>query len=111
MVSIKDNVITITRGDTLETTVAISLQSGEPYVPAEGDRIRFALKSAYRDNEPIIVKAIPNDTMVLRLEAEDTKQLTARRTPYVYDVELTTPDGTVDTFIANGNFYVLEEVD
>lgn len=111
MVSIKDNVITLTRGDTLETTVSVSLQSGEPYVPAEGDRIRFALKGTYRDPEPIITKAIPNDTMILRLEAEDTKQLTARRTPYVYDVELTTPDGTVDTFIANGSFYVLEEVD
>lgn len=111
MVKIEDNTITITRGDTLETTVGISLQSGESYVPAVGDKIRFALKSAYRDNDPLIVKAIPNDTLILRLEAEDTKLLTARRNPYVYDVELTTPDGTVDTFIANGSFYVLEEVD
>lgn len=110
MVEIKDNVITLTRGDTLETSIAISMGSGEPYVPAEGDRIRFALKSKYTDSEPLILQQIPTDTMILRLEADDTKQLSARKKPYVYDVELTTPDGTVTTIIANGSFYVLEEV-
>lgn len=110
MVKIEDNVITITRGDTLETCVSISTASGDPYVPAEGDYIRFALKSNYRESEPLLIKQVPNDTLILRLETEETKQLSARRKPYVYDIELTTPDGTVTTFIANGSFYVLEEV-
>ena len=109
MVSIEDNTITITRGDTLETEVSVALSSGEPFVPAAGDKIRFALKSAYSDIEPAIIKEIPHDTMILRLEASETKKLPARRKPYVYDVEIETPDGTVNTFIV-GELYVTEEV-
>ena len=110
MVKIEDNCITITRGDTLETPVSIELPKGRDYIPAAGDQIRFALKSTYADDEPIIVKAIPNDTLILRLEASETKQLQARKKPYVYDIQLTTPDGWVDTFIDRGSFYVTEEV-
>lgn len=110
MVKIEDNTITITRGDTLEAAVTIKLEDGTDYVPAEGDVIRFALKSAYSDDTPKFIKTIPNDTMILRLEAEETKQLKARTRPYVYDMELTTPGGTVYTFIAQGKFYVTEEV-
>lgn len=43
MVKIKNNKITITKGDTLETHLIIKMSSGEEYVPAEGDTIRFAL--------------------------------------------------------------------
>ena len=110
MVSIEDNTITITRGDTLETEIRIEVESGRDYVPAVGDKIRFALKSAYSDVAPIIVKDIDPNDMILHLDAEDTKQLPARRKPYVYDVQLTTPDGWVDTFIACAEFYVTEEV-
>lgn len=105
MVKIENNTITITRGDTLETTIMITTSEGDAFVPSSGDMIRFALK----DKEPLIIKQIPNDTLVLRLESAETKQLQARRSPYVYDVQLTTPDGTVDTFIS-GAFYVTEEV-
>ena len=111
MVKIDKNVITITRGDTLETRILIELEAGHDYVPAAGDQIRFALKSAYVDEEPIIIKKIPNDTLILRLEASETKLLTARKKPYVYDIQLTTPDGFTDTFIDRGAFYVTEEVD
>lgn len=111
MVKIEDNTIKITRGDTLETPIDIELVSGKDYVPAAGDKIRFALKSAYSDITPIIIKDINTDDMILRLDAEETKKLPARRKPYVYDVQLTTPDGWVDTFIACANLYVTEEVD
>ena len=111
MVKIQNNVITITRGDTLETPVLIEVLKGRDYVPAASDQIRFALKSAYTDAEPIIIKTIPNDTLILRLDASETKQLPARENAYVYDVQLTTPDGWVDTFISRGSFYVTEEVD
>lgn len=110
MVTIENNTITITQGDTLETAVLISTSDGDEFTPSAGDVIRFALKGGYRDAEPLIVKQIPNDTLVLRLESEETKQLPARRRPYVYDVQLTTPDGTVDTFIS-GTLIVTEEVD
>lgn len=110
MVRIENNAITITKGDTLETTIQISTSERDVFVPSSGDVIRFALKSSYKDEEPLIVKQIPNDTLVLRLESAETKLLTARRRPYVYDVQLTTPDGTVDTFLS-GTLTVVEEVD
>lgn len=110
MVKISGTTITMTRGDTLEVPVIIKTADGEDFVPAAGDIIRFACKGRYRDPEPIIVREIPHDTMMLRLESADTKLLAARRRPYVYDIELTTPDGTVDTFIAQASLYITEEV-
>ena len=111
MVEINDNVITIVRGDTLETPVRLFTKCGDEYIPAEEDRIRFALKSTYDEDSPVLVyKEIPNDTMILRLESWETKKLQARRKPYVYDVELTTADGYVDTFIRS-QLKVLEEVE
>ena len=85
MVHIENNVITITRGDTLDTNVSIKTADGEDYIPAEGDVIRF--------------------------EAEDTKLLDARSAPYVYDIQINMANGTVDTFIDRGKFYVTDEVD
>lgn len=108
MVNIKNNVITITRGDTLETKVSTELESGEDFVPGSGDKIRFALKKRYSDPNPIIIKNIDVKDLILRLDAEDTKILSPGR--YVYDVELTTAEGYVDTFIDRGGFVVTEEV-
>ena len=103
-----------TQGDTFETKVNIYVGEGsevEPYVPDEGDVIRFAVKSRYTDPEPIIRKVIPNDTLVLRLEADETKLLEARKKAYVYDIELTTPNGYRDTFIKEKEWYSTWEVD
>ena len=82
MVVIKNNVITITRGDTLETPVAIELESGKDFYPSNGDRIRFALKKRYSDPKPIIIKNIDGENLILRLDAEETKILSPGR--YVY---------------------------
>lgn len=112
MVKIEDNVITITRGDTLDTNISIKTADGEDYIPAVGDVIRFALKSSFKPTEePIIFKVIPNETLHLRLEAEDTKLLKARSTPYAYDIQINMANGTVDTFIDRGKFFVTDEVD
>lgn len=110
MVKIEKNKIYITRGDTLETSVSIYTESGDEYVPTEFDKIRFALKSDYSDSSPILLKEIPYDTLILRLESEDTKKLAARKKPYVYDIEITMENGNVDTFIDRSPFYVTEEV-
>ncbi|MBQ9613956.1 MAG: hypothetical protein IJV14_15435 [Lachnospiraceae bacterium] len=111
MLSIDGTTIRLTRGDTLEAKVKILVKDlGDQYVPGPGDVIRFALKSRYRDEEPLIIKTIPNDSLILRLESADTKKLKARKRPYVYDIELTTASGTVDTFIDRALFYVTEEV-
>ena len=108
MIKISGKTIRMTKGDTLEVPVNIMTKEGLVYIPAEGDVIRFAMKKNYDDEEPLILKTIPNDTLILRLESAETKDLEVR-TPYVYDIELTTVTGTVDTFLS-GSLYLTEEV-
>lgn len=45
--SIKKNVITITRGDTLVSKVTIMDAAGNEYIPSAEDSIRFALKQRH----------------------------------------------------------------
>ena len=110
MVKLAGNTIYVTQGDTLDLQINIYDQSGEAYTPDAGDVIRFALKKNYLDLNPLIAKTIDNDTLRLRLESEETKVLKASINPYVYDIEITMEDGTVDTFIDRQKFYVTEEV-
>ena len=78
--------IYLTRGDTLRRQVVIQNEDGSDYQPAEGDRVRFALK----------------------LKPEDTKPLAFGE--YVYDIELTKANGDVDTFIACACMKIMREV-
>ncbi len=111
MVNISGTDITITKGDTLDALVEILLPDGSAYPVQDGDVIRFALKQKYTDRDVLISKIIPHDTMNLRLEAEETKQLSAGGVHYVYDLQITMEDGTVDTFVDRARFFVTEEVD
>lgn len=106
MVTVTGNSITMTRGDTLRLQVGINID-GEAYTPEANDTVRFAVKhqtmnaakTEYTDNEPLISKVIPNDTLVLELEPSDTKSLGFGK--YDYDVQITFADGVVDTFITD----------
>jgi len=113
MVRVKGTTITMTKGDTLRCKVTPYREiDGEDveYVPVDGDEIRFAMKQSYRDGACTILKTIPNDTLVLELEPDDTKYLNVGE--YVYDIQLTYGiDGAVDTFIANAQLILREEVD
>ena len=118
MNEVKKNHIYMPRGDTFITTVTIKRKgSGDIYVPVEGDAIRFALKhakktpdgSAFTDRDPLILKDIPYDTLILKLDPEDTKSLGFGE--YVYDVQITRTDGTVETFIEEAPFTLKPEVD
>lgn len=108
-VRIRKNTIIMTRGDTLNVGLKLWDADREAYIPGPYDKLRFALKKEYDDFEPLITKDIPVDTMVLRLESEETKPL-EQPGEYVYDIELTMLDGTVDTVIPNGRFVIEEEV-
>lgn len=108
-VVIRGSTINMTRGDTLKVIVTIKNPDGTVYTPIEGDSIRFALKEYYSQNAPLITKTIPTDTMMLWLEPEDTKKLRMPKR-YVYDIELTHANGDVDTFIANAELNITEEV-
>lgn len=111
MVKIEGSTIKITKGDTLEAVLEILLADGSPYEPQETDRIRFALKRKFSDKCVLILKEIDPADLVLYISSEEMKTLKADWVPYVYDIELTTADGKVDTFIDRGKFYVTEEVD
>lgn len=108
MVSIEGTNITMTRGDTLVLKIRMT-KDGVEYTPGDGDSLRFAMKARYSDEEVVLTKNIPIDTLVLEIEPQDTKNLEMRST-YVYDIQLTTVDGKVDTFIM-GNLTLSVEVD
>lgn len=109
-VKVKRTTITMTRGDTLRLKIGITDKDGNEYIPVDGDKIRFALKRDYSDEKPLILKEIPNDTLILQLDPEDTKTL-EQPSEYVYDIQITLNDGTVDTFIAKAGFKLTEEVE
>lgn len=95
----KSNNITLTRGDTLTLTVSL-LKDNSPYVPTEGDSIRFAVSKGYKGQsgyELKLSKTIPNDTLTFTCESSETELDYA---VYNYDVEITHDDDSVDTFIS-----------
>ena len=115
MVTVSRNSIMMTRGDTLKVQVGISID-GEPYTPDTNDVVRFAVKhqtmnaakTEYTDSDPLILKTIPNDTLLLVLEPGDTKSLGFGT--YDFDIQITFADGVVDTFIS-GTLKLTKEVE
>lgn len=105
---VKGTDISLTRGDTCTVKIDILDQDGVLYEPVEGDHVRFAAKKGYEKGAPLIVKEIPIDSMILKLDPEDTKKLDFGK--YVYDVELTKKNGDVDTFITKASLTITEEV-
>ena len=107
--SVKGTSITLTRGDSFAADIGIIQPDGEPYIPSEGDQIRFAMKRNVKDEEVLILREIPIDTMRLVLTPEDTKELEFGS--YVYDIQLTKSTGEVDTFITKSTLTLTEEVE
>ena len=108
MFKIDGTTITLTRGDSFYTDIVIKNPDGSDYTMQENDVVRFALKKKYTDAEPLILKTIPNETLILHLEPEDTKDMAFGK--YVYDVELTKANGDVDTFICEADLELAKEV-
>jgi hypothetical protein len=99
----------MTKGDTLRVQLSLTDCEGYKYIPDEGDRIRFAMKKNYSDQEPLILKQIPIDSLLLTLNPDDTKNLEAPAS-YVYDIEITYANGDVDTFIDKAKLMLTQEV-
>ena len=119
MYSISGTSITLTRGDSFNATIEVMQKSGSTYVPYEfqpNDKLMFylkhkamnAAKTNYIDRQPLITKNINTDSKLLSLLPEDTKGLAFG--DYVYDIELTFEDGSVDTFINNASLVLVPEV-
>lgn len=113
MYTVEGTKITMTRGDTVVIDLTLNYEDGTPYVPEEGDSIRFAVKKDYCDDTVLILKAIPLESLQLRIDPEDTKSLCmgSRRGIYKYDIQLTRADGRVDTVIPRATLVILEEVE
>lgn len=101
--------IVLTRGDSLLLQLALTDGDGETYTPDEEATIRFAMKASYSDEDVVLEKSVPVDTLLLEIEPEDTAELEMRKT-YVYDIQLTDENSRVDTFLI-GKFKIGEEVE
>ena len=94
------NNIALTKGDTMTLQVN-PLKNKEPYEVQEGDTFRFACSKGYvgeQDYELLITKEIPADTLTFTVSSAETEELDYEE--YNYDIEVTHPDETVDTFIS-----------
>lgn len=116
MYKIDGTTISLVRGDSMSLKFSLK-KDDEDYIPFADDHIRFAMKhseflpgkTGYKDAAPVLIKDIPYDTMTLKIDPDDTKNLGFGS--YVYDVQITYANGDVDTFIPPSRFNLLAEVD
>lgn len=113
MLRIDGTTITLTRGDSARIQLSLNKRYAdgtvEPYTPATGDTIRFAMKKDYSDEQAPILIDIPASTLLLHILPAHTKNLPYGE--YKYDVELSTAGGDKDTFIEKATIILTEEVD
>lgn len=114
MISVNGTTITMTRGDTAVIHVSMT-RDGTAYNPVSGDEVRFAMRLAGLNAKgteykyPVCLeKTIPIDTMNLTIEPNDTKELGFGE--YVYDIQITFENGSVDTFITTATLIIAPEV-
>lgn len=125
MVTIKNNKIVMTRGDSLRVKIMVVKNklnnklpnSREVLTPEdlEGCTIKFAMSRFYPGQvkyKLLLTKEIPTQTLALVLDPEDTKDIPLG--VYNYDIKLITPsensqeEASVDTFIS-GNIQLIGE--
>lgn len=101
--------ISLTRGDTGLFTLDLTDEDGKPFVPSEGDKVRFAMSKKFGStrDETVILKDIPIDTLTIQIDPEDTKSLDFGS--YNYDIEYTDAQGRVSTVIM-AKFNITKEV-
>ena len=98
--------ITITRGDTGIFSFAIKDANGQDY-DFSNDTVLFTVKANTYTTTIIFQKQVIYGENII-IAPTDTAQL--RYGEYVYDVQLTTAGGIVDTVIPPSKFIVKEEV-
>lgn len=109
MLKVSGNRIELTRGDTMILEVTLQDETGQPYEPTESDKVYFRLKRNATAKDMFVVKEIPIDTMILKLDAADTQNL--KFGTYVYEIELVTSNDYHFTAIANEEFVISEELE
>lgn len=104
MFRIKDNKITLTRGDSAIFDITAKCQDGSDYAFSEEDQVVFTLRRSPAAGDIYMQKTGTH----IEIEPEDTAKMSFGH--YYYDVQLTQPDGTVDTIIVPTSFELAEEV-
>ena len=105
MFAIKGNVITITRGDTGIFT--LNVKQGEADYNYSNDTVLFTVKRNVKTEEVLIQKTVQYGENIV-IDPSDTQDL--KYGEYVYDIQLTTAGGIVDTIITPSKFIVANEV-
>lgn len=100
----KGPTITLTRGDYASFHIDIYDQNREIYELQEDDIVVFTVKRNTRTKDAIIRK----DGIDIEIFPSDTSDVSYGT--YSYDVQLTSADGHVDTFIGPADFIIAEEV-
>lgn len=104
MFKILDKTIQLTRGDSAEFGIQILDASGNLYELQDGDLVEFTVKdNTYSDK--ILIHKIGTH---ISINPEDTKLLSYKK--YVYDVQVTLKNGTVNTIIPPSTLEILSEV-
>ena len=83
--------ISIVRGTTNVFQIAVQDTSGSPYLLSEGETLIFGVKAKTSDKDYMVHKVLTsdnllNDTYLVRINPEDTANLSCGR--YCYDVGL-----------------------
>lgn len=103
-----NNIIRITRGDSLTINITLTDNDGFPYEPVEGDEVWFRVKKSANAENILIEKQIDINNLVLDLVEADTKDLAFGE--YKYEIEVITTQDDHYTVIKNAPFIITEEL-
>lgn len=119
MLKVKDNTITMTRGDSAHIEIQIEYEGGIPFEAVYGDFIRFTVRKNYDDVNPLfIIDMIPDVPSDQEYVLVESVELNIRPThtrdldygSYKFDIQLIRLNGDIDTFIDKGTLILTEEV-
>ena len=113
MLRIEGQNIYLTRGDTAEISVTATLDSGDPYVFQEGDKVFFRIglkpgKDVALEKECVV--DTDNNKAVLTIDEGDTDNLDFKIYRYEFEL-LCAEDGGHYTFIVDQPFEVGKEIE
>lgn len=91
--------------DTLEFDVELTGEDGTPFVLSENDKLWFAVKHDYRDENPAIY--VEQNSTHFKIDGE-SNELEAGF--YLYEVGIIFADGTVKTVITGEQLKVLKKL-
>lgn len=100
MLEIYNNMIRVTRGDTIDLSVSLKHHDGSPYVMQTGDTLTFTVRKQYDGD--VLLQAV-SSTNTISVTPEQSKNLEVG--DCCYDIELKTGGGGVYT-VAGVNDYL-----